>query len=36
MQNLLHSVGEFLTPTLKKSNFTETGRLTPEEVKDPE
>ena len=32
MQSLLHSVGEYLTPTLKNSNFLETGRLTPEEV----
>jgi len=32
MQNLLHSVGEYLTPTLRHSNFLETGRLTPEEV----
>lgn len=32
MQNILHAVGEYLTPTLKQSNFLETGRLTPEEV----
>ena len=31
MQNLLHSVGEALTPILKESNFLETGRLTPDE-----
>lgn len=31
MQRVLHSVGEYLTPALKTSNFRETGRLTPEE-----
>jgi ubiquitin-like-conjugating enzyme ATG3 len=31
MQNLLHSIGEILTPPLKDLNFIETGRITPEQ-----
>lgn len=31
MQSLFHTVGEYLTPTLKNSKFRETGRLTPDE-----
>lgn len=31
MQRVIHTVGEYLTPTLKDSKFRETGRLTPDE-----
>lgn len=32
MQSFLLSVGEKFTPLLKESKFSETGRLTPDEV----